>query len=132
MDSRTVLSFVARGLLAAAAIVQLLPMVGVLGPALLAKLYGVATVDPTHLLLLRHRAVLLGLVGLALCAAVGSAALRPAMVAFALVSKVSFIALYLATPGVTPEARRVAHVDMVSAACVALAALALGRERTLP
>ena len=43
--------------LVVAAVIHLLPLVGVLGPARLSSLYGIAVAEPNLELLLRHRAV---------------------------------------------------------------------------
>ena len=47
------------------AAIHLLPLVGACGKKNLFGLYGVSIVDPNLLILLRHRAVLFGLLGLA-------------------------------------------------------------------
>jgi hypothetical protein len=53
-----------------AAVFHLLPLAGVLGAERLAALYGVRIADPALLLLMRHRALLFGVLGLLmLCAA---------------------------------------------------------------
>ena len=43
--------------------IHLIPLLGVLGTAQLASLYGTPPSDPNTLILLRHRAVLFGIVG---------------------------------------------------------------------
>lgn len=53
------------GLFAFLAIIHILPAVAAIAPARLVSLYGVDAQDKTLLTLLQHRAVLLGLVGLA-------------------------------------------------------------------
>src|SRR4051812_48381749 len=74
-------------------LVNALPMVGVAGAGRLARLYGVPITDPGLLVLMRHRAVLLGLLGVALVGAAFVPSLRlPAMVA-GLVSMLAFVAL---------------------------------------
>ena len=62
------------------AVIHLLPMVGVLGAARLAALYGVALEDPNLVILMRHRAVLFGLLG----ALMALAAFRPSLQLLAL------------------------------------------------
>lgn len=85
--------YVTSGALLVAGIIHLLPLSGVLGPGRLEVLYGATFNDPTTLLLMRHRAVLFGLLGCFLV----YAALRPGLrtIAFVLgfISVLSFIVL---------------------------------------
>jgi hypothetical protein len=55
--------WVVRAVLSIVAVVKFLPFVGVLGSNRLELLYGLQIEDPNLLLLLRHRAVLFGLLG---------------------------------------------------------------------
>jgi hypothetical protein len=116
-------------LVAAAALVQLLPAAAAFHPPLLPRLYGLAPQGPTEELLLRHRAVLLGLVGLALLAGLRAERLLPTAIAFGLLSKLSYLALYAVTRGPTAEVARVARVDAVTSALLVLAAVLLLRAR---
>jgi len=106
-----------------AAAVQLLPMGAAFHPPLLERLYGVQPADETSLLLLRHRAVLLGLVGIGLVAGLIWRRLLSAALALGLASKMSYLLLFAGARAPTPEAARVASVDLVTASLLALAAL---------
>lgn len=98
-------------------------------PSRLAATYGAVADDATSTLLLRHRAVLLGLLGVALLVAAFRPYLRmPALVAAA-VSKLSFLALVFGASGEYPKLIRVGLADVV--ALVALAAAAI-LTRTWP
>ena len=55
---------VATGLLVLVGIIHLLPVAGVLGVDRLAALYGIALSEPNIEILMRHRAILFGLLGL--------------------------------------------------------------------
>lgn len=114
--------WVVRGAMLLAAAVQVAPIVGVLGGRRLRALYGVAVSDPTVELLLRHRAVLLALVGVVI--AIG--ALRPQHRALALtvglVAKLTFLALSSRSMGLTTERVRVARADVVSSTLLLVAA----------
>jgi hypothetical protein len=58
-----------------AGLIHLLPVTGVIGAHPLTAMYGIPFTDPNLLILMRHRALMLGLLG----SAVPYAALRPAM-----------------------------------------------------
>lgn len=104
--------FVQSALLVAA-IIHLLPVAGIAGSEAIQRLYGMTAVDANTLLLLRHRAVLFGLVALPLLIAIVQPAWRlPAMTA-ALISIVSFLALAAGAQALSPELQRVARVDIV-------------------
>jgi hypothetical protein len=72
--------------------------------------------------MLRHRGVLLALVGAGLLTAVPIRRLRPAAMTAAAVSMSSFVILQLATSGVTPQLARVATIDIVALAALAFVA----------
>lgn len=131
-DSTTPASPASRHLVTAAllavGVIHVLPLPGVLGSARLAALYGLSVQDPDLLLLLRHRAVLFGLLG----AFILVAAFRPALQATALaagwVSVVSFLAL-AAPESARPEIARVVRVDRIALACLAVGTLARASRR---
>lgn len=100
------------------AVIHLLPVAGVLGPAQLASAYGIDITGPDLEILMRHRALLFGIVaGLCLLAA-----LRPLYTTLALVvalaSVLSFLVLAQIVGGYGEAIGRVVLAD-----CVALAAL---------
>lgn len=110
-----------------AAAIQCLPIVGVAGRAALRRLYAVSIEDSATDLLLRHRAVVLALLGVVI--AVG--ALRPAHRSLALcvglASKGAFLILWAKSPPLGAALARVARADVLSALALALAALVRGR-----
>lgn len=103
------------------AVIHLLPLSGVLGVGRLAALYGLEVEDPSLAVLLRHRAVLFGLVGTYL----GIAAFVPAQQGWGLgvgfISVLSFLGLARPVTALTAEVARVVRVDLV-----ALGALIVG------
>jgi len=114
-----------RAVLLAVGLLHLLPVVGVLGPAQLQRLYGVEVDTPDLTLLLRHRAVLFGIVGgLLIGATVVRAWEMPALVV-AFVSVGSFLVLAPPASATHPAVRRVIVADQV--AFVALLGAALAR-----
>jgi hypothetical protein len=105
-------------------LIHLLPVIGLAGAAQLTRLYGIEVSDPTLLVLLRHRAVLFGLLGLALIAAAFVPGLQaPALVA-GLVATTSFVALVWLTPGTAAALTRVVMVDLAAIALLVPALLA--------
>ena len=101
--------------------IHLLPLSGVLGAAQLQTLYGVAFSDDDAVLLMRHRAVLFGILGVWCVAAAFVPALRLAALLGATASVVSFLVLAGDAAPVTAQIARVVLADWI-----ALAALALG------
>lgn len=97
-------------------VVNLLPVTGVLSAARLRALYGVAPEDTDLLILMRHRAVLLGTVGGLLVAAAFHGPLRPAALIAGLVSMLSFVVVARVVGGYNRELARVAGVDLVASA----------------
>ncbi|WP_425146325.1 hypothetical protein [Deinococcus sp.] len=109
--------FVSAMLLLAAAI-HLLPLVGVLGAERLERLYGLTLGDPNLTVLMRHRAVLFGLLGAFLVYAAFSPPVQTLAFVAGLVSVASF--LWLARPVAlyNPQIRQVASVDIAASACL--------------
>ena len=110
----------------AVGLVNLLPVAGASSDAMLTRLYGVAIDEPDLSVLMRHRAVLFGVVGGLLVAAAFVPSWRGVAAAAALISMVSFTALAWLTPGSSPAIDRIATIDVVASA-VLLLALALDR-----
>lgn len=101
--------------------VHLLPLLGVLGAARLEQLYGLRIENPDLLLMMRHRALLFGLLGALLVAA----AFRPAWQGLALVAAwVSVLGFVLLAPsGLAPALQRVWWIDVALLPLLALASV---------
>lgn len=97
-----------------AGLVNLFPVIGVLGPENLKSLYGVAIKNADVLMLLRHRAVFFGLIGVLLI----FAAFRPAWRRFALIagltSMLTFLFLALPLGERSKALQQVFWVDLVA------------------
>jgi len=106
-----------------AGLINLLPLAGVLGATRLLGLYGMAFDDPSLRILMRHRAVLFGLLGGATLAAAFIPAWRVPMAPAALVSMLSFIALAALEGGGNTAIRRVVLADVVASVLLAAALL---------
>ncbi|XQE67476.1 phosphopantetheine adenylyltransferase [Pseudomonas sp. P3C3] len=103
-------------------IIHLLPVVGVLGGDRLNSLYGLNLDEPNLQILMRHRAVLFGLLGALLVAAAFLPGLRTLALLAGLVSVVSFLLLAWGTPLYNEALRRVVVADWIALACLLLAA----------
>ncbi len=98
-------------------------------PQRIGPTYGVSVDGPDDEVLLRHRAVMLALIGALLAASALDRRLRPAAVTAAALSMASF-ALFALSADVNGEQRRVALIDV--ALLVVLAAVVALPERAHP
>ena len=116
--------YLVSAMLVVVAIIHLLPLSGVLGGERLVALYGLSFNDPNLAILMRHRAVLFGLLGLFLL----FAAYRPQYQAIAFiagfVSVVSFLWLAWSVGGYNTQVARVFMADIVALACLIIGFLA--------
>ncbi|ORE85834.1 membrane protein [Oceanococcus atlanticus] len=92
MDSAGV-NHLISGVLIAVGLIHLAPALGVLGPERLRQLYEVSVHDPDMLLLMRHRAVLFGILGAVLTLAAWHRELQPLALLAGILSTGSFILL---------------------------------------
>lgn len=104
-------------------LINLMPVAGVASAARLQALYGVAVADANLLNLMRHRAVLLGIVGGLLGAAALHPPLRPVGFAVGLISMLSFVLVAWGVGSYNAELRRVLLVDVVASVLLVGAAL---------
>ncbi|MGY4985927.1 hypothetical protein [Streptomyces nigrescens] len=122
---------VTTALLLLVGLVNLLPGVVAFAPSKITTAYGVPAKGPGSAdltVLLRHRAVLLGLVGLALlCAAFVPSFHLPAVTAGA-ISMGSFLLLAYSTPGLHSATMRVARIDIAAIVVLAVAAVLILRK----
>jgi hypothetical protein len=116
--------FVVPAVLILVAIIHALPVLGVLGADKLSQLYGITVQDPNLELLLRHRAVLFGL----LAAFLAYAAIRPdlqriaLLIGFASVS--SFLVLAQLSSSYNDALGTVVRADLLALALLLIAAVA--------
>jgi hypothetical protein len=103
-------------------LIHLLPLAGVLGGDKLAALYGLSFAEPNLAILMRHRAVLFGMLGLFLL----FAAFKPAQQRLAFlagfVSVISFLYLAWSTGGYNAQLQRVVTADVVALVCLMVGA----------
>ena len=108
--------------LALAGIIHLFPLPGVLGAGQLTRLYGVSADDPNLGILLRHRAVLFGLLGALLIAAAFRPDLRAVALIAGLVSTVSFLVIAWGVGGYNAQVARVVVADLLAVVLLLVAA----------
>lgn len=112
------------GILVIVGLVNFLPVLGVLGPERLRTLYGVAFEDSSLVILMRHRAVLFGLVGGFIMASGFLPSLRTSAFILGMTSMLSFVVLAWMESSFTAEIRKVVVIDVVGSVLFGLAALA--------
>ncbi len=111
------------GLLLVPAVIHLLPLSGVLGADALTRLYGLDFSAPDLQILMRHRAVLFGLLGGLMAIAAFRPALQGVAIVLGLASVVSFLALALGVEGYGEPIGRIVLADTVALPCLVAAAL---------
>ena len=102
-----------------AGIIHLLPVPGVMGVSTLARLYGIEVNDPNTAILLQHRALLFGVLGVLMLSAIALPWLRVTALTVALFSAASFIAVAVAVGGYNPAIGRVVVADIVASVLLA-------------
>ncbi|MFZ8985014.1 MAG: hypothetical protein ACO213_12125, partial [Steroidobacteraceae bacterium] len=110
-------------------VVHLLPLSGVLGRFRLNSLYGVSIEDPDLEIMMRHRAVLFGMLGTFLI----YAAFRPNLHLVALiagfVSVLSFLLLAWQVGGYSNAIARIVTADIVALLCLSVGAFSYWKDR---
>ncbi|MFM8781991.1 MAG: phosphopantetheine adenylyltransferase [Gemmatimonadota bacterium] len=101
-------------------LIHLLPLSGVLGGGRLSVLYGLPFDEPNLAILMRHRAVLFGLLGLFLCVAAFRPAWQTIAVVAGVISVVSFLWRARAVGGYNASGARVGVGDVVALACLVI------------
>jgi hypothetical protein len=102
-------------------IIHILPLSGVLSAARLFELYGMTFDDPNLEILMRHRAVLFGLLGIFLiCSAFMPSLQLPALIA-GFLSVVSFLYLSYTVGGYNEQVNRIVIADKMALVCLVVA-----------
>lgn len=108
-------------LLLVVGIIHLLPLLGVLGGERLNSLYGLNLDEPNLQILMRHRAVLFGLLGALLVAAAFVPGLRALAIVAGLVSVATFLLLAWSAPQYNAALQRVVVADWIALFCLLVA-----------
>ncbi len=122
--------YLISAMLVVVAIIHLLPLSGVLGGERLSALYGLAFTDANLSILMRHRAVLFGLLGLFLLYAAFQPAYQIAAFIAGFISVVSFLWLAWSTGGYNAQIARVFTADIVAFICLVIGVAAYLYEQT--
>jgi hypothetical protein len=101
-------------------LIHLAPVTGVLGVERLAILYGLAFDEPNLAILMRHRAILFGLLGLFLVFAAFKPGLQNLAFVAGFASVVSFLALAGSAGGYNAQVARIVAGDVVALVCLIL------------
>ena len=117
--------YLIAGSLVIVAIIHLLPLSGVLGSERLAALYGLTFDEPNLEILMRHRAVLFGLLGAFLLYAAFKPALQGLGFIAGFISVLSFLALAWSRGGYNAALERVVVADIVALVCLTVGVVAL-------
>lgn len=120
------MNYLISGILIVVGIINILPVIGVISGAQLAALYGAMPDHPDMLILLRHRAVLFGLLGAFILAASVRSALQLWACVAGLVSMLSFIVIAGTTGNFGPELERIVMIDAIG--CGGLVLILLLRQ----
>ena len=109
--------FIAFTLLAGG-VIHLLPVAGVLGTERLFTLYGVPVTEPNLAILLRHRAVMFGLIGGVMILSIVKPAMQPLAFALGLLSVTSFLYIASSVGQYNLQVSRVVVVDILALVCL--------------
>ena len=115
--------WITSGTLLVVGVIHLLPISGVVGSTRLQQLYGIAVNDPNLEILLRHRAVLFGLLGAFLVYAAFRPATQPIAFAAGFISVLTFFWLAYSVGNFNVAIGRVVSADVVALTCLVIGAL---------
>jgi hypothetical protein len=121
--------YVVSAMLLVAALIHLLPVSGVLGVDQLSKLYGISVADPNLEILMRHRAILVGLLGVLLAAAAFIPSLQLIAFIAGFVSVGSFLVVAWQVGGYNAQIGRVVVADLVAVICLVIGSAAYAWSR---
>ena len=108
-----------------AGVIHILPLAGILGADRIASLYGIPVADPNIEILMRHRALLFGLLGGFICASIWIPAWRPLAIGAGLLSAFGFAVVCISVGGWNAALQRVLIADVIVIACLLAAGILL-------
>ena len=116
--------FIVPAMLLVAGIIHILPLSGVLSAARLFDIYGISFDDPNLEILMRHRAVLFGLLGIFLLSSAFLPSLQLAALITGFVSVVSFLYLAYSVGGYNDQVNRIVTADKAALVCLLVGSIA--------
>ena len=116
--------FIVPAMLLAVGIIHILPLSGVLSAARLFDLYGITFDDSNLEILMRHRAVLFGLLGIFLISSAFLPNLQLAALITGFVSVVSFLYLAYSVGGYNDQVNRIVTADKAAIVCLLMGSIA--------
>lgn len=107
-------------------VIHLLPLAGIVGSSQLNALYGVTIADQNLELLMRHRAVLFGLLGCFLVYSTFKAAYQTLAILACFISTLAFLVLAWITPDYNADIGKIVVADEIVIFCLIAATVAKG------
>jgi hypothetical protein len=123
------MNYVLKAALVVVGIIHLLPIIGVLGPERLQALYGVELTDPNLVLLMRHRAVLFGLLGAFILIAAFVPSLQLSALILGAASASAFLVLAATGGPFNPGIARIVAADWIAVAAAVVGSIAYALQR---
>ena len=108
-----------------AGLVNVFPVIGIASADVLARLYGIPAPEGDLLILMRHRALLFGILGVLILTSIFRRHLQPTAIVAGLVSMLGFVVLALVSGDYGAKIHNVMRIDIV--ASIPLAAVAVRR-----
>lgn len=110
-------------LLIAVGSIHILPLVGAIGIEKIQALYGIQIQDPNLEILMRHRAILFGLLGIFICYAAFQPRLQGLALIGGLVSAGAFVWIAWSTGGYNALIAKVVWIDVIAVGCLIVAGM---------
>jgi len=114
--------YLISAMLMIAGVIHLLPLSGMFGGEKLSALYGLSLDEPNIAILMRHRAILFGILGFFLIFAAFKPAYQPIAFIAGFASVLSFLWLAWSVGNYNAQIARVFSADIVALACLVIAA----------
>jgi hypothetical protein len=114
---------VIKAMLVVAGVIHILPLPGLINATHLERLYGIAFNEHNLLIMMRHRAILFGLLGAFMIYAAFRAELVSIAIICGLVSAAAFVWLAWSVGGYNAAIARIVIADWIAVACLAVAAV---------